>query len=142
MTLDRFIGLLLLAVAIGAIWHAQSLVVPFAADPVGPKAFPTIVGLVLALSGASILIRPEQVEWEAGDYLRVAAIAGSALVYPLLLEPLGFVPATSLLCFIGAIAFHGRLLKSAAAAIVLAFSFLVVVDMLLGLPLPRGPLGI
>ena len=84
-TLDRASGALLLLLGIGAIWHAQSLSVPFAADPIGPKAFPTIAGAVLALAGASILLRPEAIEVEAGHRMRVASVAIASLVYPFLL---------------------------------------------------------
>jgi len=140
--LDRIAGGLLLLVAAGAIWHAQSLVVPFAADPIGPKAFPTVVGVVLALAGASILFAPGRVEWQARDWGRVLAVAGSSLAYPLVVEPLGFVAATAALCFLVALAFRGGVLKSAIAAVALAVAFLILIDLVLGLPLPRGPLGI
>lgn len=139
---DRISGLLFLLIGIGAIWHAASLDVPFAADPVGPKVFPIIVGAVLVLSGACILLRPEQVRWEVGDYGRVVLVAGASLLYPLLLEPLGFTIATALLCFACGKAFHGPTVGSLISSVLLAGGFLVLIDILLGLPLPRGPLGI
>jgi putative tricarboxylic transport membrane protein len=139
---DRIAGALFLLVGIGAIWHAWSLDVPFAADPVGPKVFPMVVGAILAIAGAAILLRPDHVEWERGDYGRVILVAVASLVYPLVLDPLGFVPATTLLCFACAKAFRGPTLGSAIASVALAGSFLLLIDILLGLPLPRGPLGI
>ena len=80
-TVDRASGALLLLLGIGAIWHAQSLSVPFASDPIGPKAFPTIAGAVLALAGASIMLRPEAIDVEAGHRMRVASVAIASLVY-------------------------------------------------------------
>ncbi|HEX7005845.1 MAG TPA: tripartite tricarboxylate transporter TctB family protein, partial [Alphaproteobacteria bacterium] len=80
--------------------------------------------------------------WRAGDVGRVVLLTAASLAYPLLLEPIGFVPATSCLCFLGALAFRARPLLGAIAAVVTSFVFLVVIDYLLDLPLPRGPLGI
>lgn len=139
---DRISGLLILLIGIGAIWHAASLDVPFAADPVGPKVFPMIVGAVLVLAGACILARPEEVAWEVGDYGRVVLVAAASAVYPLLLEPLGFTLATTLLCFACAKAYRGPTLASIVGSTLLAVSFLLLIDIVLGLPLPRGPLGI
>jgi putative tricarboxylic transport membrane protein len=125
-----------------AIWHAQTLVVPFAADPVGPRVFPTIVAAVLAICGFILLLRPGEVDVEFGAWPRAFAIVAASLVYPLLLLPLGFILATALLCFVSSLAFHGRLMASAISAVVTSVLFFVLLDRLLDLPLPRGPLGI
>jgi putative tricarboxylic transport membrane protein len=103
--------------------------------------FPTIVAAVLALSGLVLLIRPGHVVVEFGAWPRAIAIVLASLAYPLLLQPLGFVPATALLCFVCALAFRGRPIHAAVAAVVTAVAFFVLLDRLLDLPLPRGPLG-
>ncbi len=141
-TVDRASGALLLLLGIGAVWHAQTLSVPFASDPIGPKAFPTIAGAILVLAGASILFRPEAIEVETGHRMRVVGVAVASLVYPFLLLPLGFVPATALLGLVTARAFRGPWVGSIVASILLAATFLLIIDTALGLPLPRGPLGI
>jgi putative tricarboxylic transport membrane protein len=141
VTIDRVLGGLLILLAAGAAWHAQTLVVPFAADPVGPRAFPTIVAAVLGLSGLALMIRPGPVTTEFGAWPRAVAIALASLVYPLLLQPLGFVPATALLCFVCALAFRARPVGAAVSAVITAVAFFVLLDRLLDLPLPRGPLG-
>ncbi len=56
--IDRLIGLICALLGAGAIWHAQTLHVPFAADPVGPRVFPTITGGVLILGGFILMLRP------------------------------------------------------------------------------------
>lgn len=139
---DRITGALFLVIGIGAIWHGWSLEVPFAADPVGPKAFPMVVGALLTISGSCILLRPEQVEWEVGDHGRVTLVAVASLLYPFLLEPIGFVPSTAMLCFVAGKAFRGPTAGTAIASLLLAGFFLLLIDYALGLPLPRGPLGI
>jgi len=142
VTIDRVLGGLLILVAAAAAWHAQTLVVPFAADPVGPRVFPTIVAAVLALSGIALMVRPGHVVIEFGAWSRAVAIVAASLLYPLLLQPLGFVPATALLCFVSALAFRGRPLGAAVAALLTSVAFFVLLDRLLDLPLPRGPLGV
>lgn len=139
-TFDRALGLVFLLLGIGAIWHAQSLEVAFAADPIGPKPFPTIVGGVLALAGAALLIRPESLEWHPGSWGKIVAVAGASLLYPELLIPLGFVPATSLLCLVLARALGGRWVQSVVGSILVAVVIFALIDLALGLPLPRGPL--
>jgi putative tricarboxylic transport membrane protein len=139
---DRVSGLILLLLGIGAALHGYSLEVVFAADPVGPKAFPIIVGLILAACGASIALRPTGLMWETGDYARVILVAVASLVYPLILVPAGFVPATALLGFLVAKALKGPTIKSLVAAVALAIAIFVLIDIGLGLGLPRGPLGI
>jgi putative tricarboxylic transport membrane protein len=142
VTIDRVLGGLFIALAAAAAWHAQTLVVPFAADPVGPRVFPTIVAAVLGLCGAALMLRPREVSPEFGAWPRAAAIVIASFVYPLLLQPIGFVPATALLCFVVALAFRARPVGAAVAAIVTGVAFFVLLDQLLDLPLPRGPLGV
>jgi putative tricarboxylic transport membrane protein len=139
---DRISGLILLMLGIGAAWHGYGLQVAFAADPIGPKAFPIIAGLILTISGASVALRPSEVQWEFGDRGRVILVAAASLVYPLILVPLGFVPATAILAFLVAKAFKGATVKSAIAATCIAGAISLLIDLGLGLGLPRGPLGI
>ncbi len=142
MTIDRILGVLFVLIAAGAAWHAQTLIVPFAADPVGPSAFPTIVAAILGISGIALLLRPGEVELEFGRWPRVIVLIVASLAYPLLLRPLGFVPATALLCFAAALAFDARPLPGLISSIITAGVFFVLIDYVLDLPLPRGPLGI
>ena len=51
--IDRLVGLICALIGAGAIWHAQTLHVPFAADPVGPRVLPTITGGVLIRAASS-----------------------------------------------------------------------------------------
>lgn len=140
--IDRLVGLICVLLGGGAIWHAQTLHVPFAADPVGPRVFPTIIGAVLVLAGFVLAIRPGRVELEFGTWRRALAVLVASLVYPLLLLPIGFISATALLCFAAALAFHARPLPAAVSAIATAVTFFLLLDRVLDLPLPRGPLGI
>ncbi len=140
--IDRLVGLICALLGAGAIWHAQTLHVPFAADPVGPRMFPTITGAVLILGGAILLLRPGTVALEFGTWPRALAVLVASLIYPLLLLPIGFIAATALLCFVAPLGFHARPLPAAATAVAPPIVFFVLLDKVLDLPLPRGPLGI
>jgi putative tricarboxylic transport membrane protein len=139
---DRLLGVALIALAGGVILHARALEVAFAADPVGPRAFPIAVALVMAGCGVLCFAAPRAV-WEKAErslpgILSVVAMAG----YALLLEPLGFIPATTLLCIAIAFAFGCTAVQAVLSAVVTATALWLLLDRLLDLPLPRGPLGI
>jgi len=140
-TFDRIVGAVFLLLGIGAMWHAQGLQVAFAADPLGPKPFPAIVGAALAVAGAALVVRSGRVAWQSGAWVKVAAVAAAAIVYPLLLVPLGFIAATSLLSLVLARALGGGWWQSVVASVILSAAIFAVIDLMLGLPLPRGPMG-
>ena len=139
---DRLLGAALLSLAALVVWQAQSLEVAFAADPVGPKVFPTVVALAMGTCGLLLLIRP-RVAWEKAEQLLPGVAATVAMVaYALLLVPIGFIPATALLCLAVALAFGATAVQGALVAAVTAPLLWLLLDKLLDLPLPRGPLGI
>lgn len=140
-TLDRLTGLVFALLGLGAIWHAHGLQVAFSSDPVGPKAFPMIIGGVMFLAGAMLVVRPEGTGWEGGRWPLVALVALASLVYPLLLIPLGFVLATTLLLIVVARALGGGWWQSAVTGVALSAAIFLLIDTILGLPLPTGPLG-
>jgi putative tricarboxylic transport membrane protein len=139
---DRALGTALVAVAAGVIWHARSLEVAFAADPVGPKAFPIAVAVVVAVCGLLLLARPVTVWQPAERVLPGLAALVAMAVYAVALVPLGFVPATAALCLVVALAFGAKPLQAVATALVTAPALWLLLDRLLDLPLPRGPLGL
>lgn len=138
---DRALALVLLAIALGAIWHAQSLEVPFAGDPVGPRAFPTVIGAVLGVAALAIAIRPSA-GWAMARQAWPGVVCVLAmLAYGFALAPLGFIIATALLCIVIARAFGGRWTQAVLVAVLTGPGLFLLLDIVLDLPLPRGPLG-
>jgi len=138
----RLLALALLAIAAVVIAHAQSLEVAFAADPVGPKAFPTAIALALAACGALLLIKPTGI-WETPERILPGLAAVVAmLAYAFLLTPLGFITATALLCLVIAFAFGATPIQAVVTSLVTAPALYLLLDRVLDLPLPTGPLGI
>ena len=96
---DRILGLGLLVLAVAYGWVAQQWPEPFGgAESVGPETFPTILAVVLAAGSIYLMIKPDpDAEWPLGkSALELVVSVVVLLVYALLLEPLGFIIATTL----------------------------------------------
>ncbi|WP_421990114.1 tripartite tricarboxylate transporter TctB family protein [Roseococcus sp.] len=139
---DRVLGGLLIVLAALAFWSAQSLVVPFAADPLGPKGFPSAVAIILAVCGALLLFaRGLPFAWPErrfAPFLLVVVMAG----YALLLVPLGFILATAGLACGVALLFGARPAFALVTGAVTSVALWALFDKLLDLPLPKGILGL
>ncbi|TCH99912.1 tripartite tricarboxylate transporter TctB family protein [Roseococcus sp. SYP-B2431] len=137
---DRILGLLLIILAALVFWSAQSLIVPFAADPLGPKGFPYAVAVILAICGALILLeRGPAFAWperRAAPFLLVLAM----VAYALLLETLGFILATTALALGVALLFGAGPWPALATGAVTGLALWALFDKLLDLPLPQGPI--
>lgn len=96
---DRILGLGLLVLAVAYGWAAQQWPEPFGgAETVGPETFPTMLAVVLVAGSLYLMIKPDpDGQWPVGKSAFELVISLVVLVvYTLLLEPLGFVIATTL----------------------------------------------
>jgi putative tricarboxylic transport membrane protein len=138
---DRLLGALLIVLAALAFWSAQSLVVPFAADPLGPSGFPSAVAAILAVCGSMLLVaRGLPFAWperRAAPFLLILVM----VAYALLLEPLGFILATSGLAVGVALLFGARAWLALVTGAITSVALWALFDKLLDLPLPKGFLG-
>lgn len=140
MTADRALGFALVLVGALAAWSAQSLEVAFAADPLGPRGFPTVVAGVLAACGALLVLRPSTAGFERPERLGAPPLLVAAMVaYALLLEPSGFLAATAGFAACVALLFGARAPAAVAVGAVTSLALWLLFDKLLDLPLPRGP---
>lgn len=141
---DRIFGLLLFVLAVAYGWAAQQWPAPFGGqEAVGPKTFPTILSVVLALSSIYLIAKPDpDTHWPVGRTALELVLALVILVaYALLLEPLGFVPATTLavgtLCWRMGAGWKGAFLTGLIGAILV----FVLFNNVLELSLPAGLLA-
>jgi putative tricarboxylic transport membrane protein len=113
-------------------------------EALGPYPFFVLAGLALtALAFASGVVRSRgRVAEPAGAGWRAVAMIGAGVIVDLLLiERLGFVPASAALCWLTARAFDDRHpLRDAAFAVALSFTAYFVFARLLQLSLPAGVL--
>lgn len=141
---DRTLGVAGIALAAFYIWSATLIEESFISDPVGPKAFPYIIGGLLAISSVAVVLRPDPAPvWPAAARLLEIAVAVALLIaYGYALPAVGFVIATT----VGAAYLSWRLgtapLQALLAGVATALGIYVVFHLGLGLSLAKGPLGI
>ena len=98
MISDRIFGLVVLMVSLAFIASATQIQTSFLSDPVGPKAFPMLVGAIAGLCGLVLMIRPDpDPEWAKGRTLIALFVAIAVLVaYAYALKPFGFIIPTAI----------------------------------------------
>ena len=140
---DRVFGGVGLLLAAFYIWQATLTEVSFISDPVGPKVFPVIIGILLAVASAVIVLRPDaEPAWPAFIRLFEIAMAVAVLVaYALLLPRLGFVIATIFATAYLSWRLGTPPLKAGIAGVATSVTIYVIFRLILGLSLASGPFG-
>jgi putative tricarboxylic transport membrane protein len=143
---DRIFGVILVALAASVALLAQNLDVPLSYEPVGPKAWPIVLAVLLALTGVLLTLRAEDGEhavFPRGLLLnRVLAMIAAIGAYAVAFEPLGFALSTWLITIALGRIFGGSWPKVVVAGGLLGVALYYGFDRLLGVTLPAGPLGI
>jgi putative tricarboxylic transport membrane protein len=140
---DRIFGGLGVLLAAFFIWQAQLIELSFISDPVGPRTFPVIIGVVLGLSSLVVLVRPDTVvHWPPASRLFEIAMSVAVMVaYALLLPELGFVIATAAASAYLTWRLGTSPLWSLGVGVLTSLGIYAVFHLVLGLSLARGPLG-
>jgi putative tricarboxylic transport membrane protein len=140
---DRLLGVVCLALAAFLIWQATLIESGFIVDPMGPKAFPIIIGCVLGLAGLYPLLRPDpSPAWpNAPGFLEIAIAVAVMVAYALLLPEIGFVLSTAIAASILGWRLGSGLFQAVIAGIVISVGIYLIFHLVLGLSLARGPWG-
>lgn len=148
---DRILGAICLVMAAAMAWAAHGYAAEISYEPVGPRAFPTLLAAILAVVGAWLLVTRRAVATASGtpvlvatkplDWKAVAMCAVSVLVYGALFQTLGFWVATALMAVPVGMAFGGTLKKSLMGGLVMGLGFYLLFDKLLDVILPTGVLS-
>jgi putative tricarboxylic transport membrane protein len=140
---DRILGVVCLALAAFLIWRATLIEPGFIVDPLGPKAFPIIIGGVLGLAGLYPLFRPDPApSWPPlKGFLEIAIAVVVMIAYALLLPDVGFVIATAVAAGILAWRLGCSLIQAVIVGISISIGIYVIFHLVLGLSLARGPWG-
>ncbi|PCJ94654.1 MAG: tricarboxylic transporter [Hyphomicrobiales bacterium] len=146
MTSDRIFGLVVLFVALGYIASATQIQTSFLADPVGPKAFPILIGSVAAISALVMILRPDpDPEWPALKVLGGLALAVAVLVaYAYALRPIGFVVPTAVAAAVLSYQISPKALPAVLTGTGLSVGLFVLFKYAFGLGLvafPKGMIG-
>jgi len=146
MASDRIFGLVALFVALAYIASATQIQTSFLADPVGPKAFPILVGIVGIISSLVLILRPDpDPDWPVARTFGSLFIAVLVLVgYAYALKPLGFVVPTAIAAGLLSYQISPNAQKAAMSGVGLSVGLFVLFKYALGLglvPFPSGMFG-
>ncbi|MDE2399113.1 MAG: tripartite tricarboxylate transporter TctB family protein [Burkholderiales bacterium] len=140
---DRVLGAACALLGLAMAWAARDYAAPISYEPVGPRAFPQLLGLLLAACGGWMLLRPGLQRFELAPQLRgpVLLLAVAVLGYAALFEWLGFPLATAAMGLLVGVAFGGRWWLSLAGGLGLGLALYLMFDKLLDVVLPTGLLS-
>jgi putative tricarboxylic transport membrane protein len=146
MASDRVFGLVMTFLALAYIVSATQTQTSFLTDPVGPKGFPILIGIVWVISAVFMVLRPDpEPDWPVMRTL--AALAFSVIIligYAFALKPLGFLLPTAVTAGILSYQISPHLKRAALAGTGLSIGLFVIFKFALGLgliPFPKGLLG-
>ena len=149
MIADRVIFVCIIVVAGVYFWATSQIPSLEIGDPLGPKAFPNLLGVVLVISGIMLLIEilrarktQEPASAAAVDRGVVLVIGGVVVwtaLYFMVFEPLGYVIATSIYLLGLTAYFHrGRWMTNVLSSILFCVGSYILFNHLLGVNLARG----
>jgi len=146
MISDRIFGLVVLMTALAFIAGATQIQTSFMSDPVGPKAFPMIVGAIAGLCGLVMMIRPDpDPNWPKGRTFFALLIAVAVLIgYAYALKPLGFLIPTAIAAAILSYQISPRIVPAILSGLGLSVGLFLLFKFALGLGLEafaKGLLG-
>ena len=131
--------------------QATGIDAPATSNALGPRFFPTCVGILLLVCGGWLAIdvwRGGRGEMEAGedvdlarasDWRSVAAVSAAFLLHAALIGPLGWPVAGAVLFWGVAVSLGSRAwVRDAAVSVVLAFGIFLIFTRALGVFLPAG----
>ena len=137
---DRTLGIAALALAAFMTWAGWDIEAPFAYEPVGPRAFPLLLALIIGLCGLRLAIKggnPVQAN-APGANGRIALMVLFCAGYAFLFQWLGFIIATALMTVAVGRLFGGGWGKCAIGGVVMSVFFFVLFDKVLDVVLPGG----
>lgn len=143
---DRIFGLVVVLVALAYVASATQVQTSFLSDPVGPQAFPMMVGAIAALCGAVMVLRPdEEPEWPEMRTFGALLVSVIALViYAYSLKPMGFLIPTAIIASILSYQISPRAVPALLSGFGLSVGLFVLFRFILGLGLvglPRAWMG-
>lgn len=139
---DRIASGILIAVAVAFIVMAFGIQASMFTDPLGPRFVPIVIGVFLIGSSVALMLQPRSTAtWpDAPTTARLLTTLVVFVVYGFLLNPVGFIAATTLAYTAFALLFRGKPLPSLFAGVVFAFASYLLFSTALDLYLPTGRL--
>lgn len=147
MTMERAFSGLMALFSLFLVYLAIGYVAPIAYDPIGPRPYPILIFSLMAFLTLVIAFRPARftkvidLGYNKIVIRNLVLCVSALLIYSLIFEPLGFVVATTLMCFAVGLLFAGNPVKSLIFSVVISIALYVLFDMALDVILPLGILS-
>ena len=139
---DRIFSAVWIAFCAAAAWFAWQIDAPFSYEPIGPRAFPLMLAVAMAMSAIWLLAKPSpEPDWPRGE-LRPKALVliASFVAYAMLFEPIGFPVSTALVTVAIGRTFGGSWKGGVIAGVSLGAGLWFFFDKMLDVTLPLGQL--
>jgi putative tricarboxylic transport membrane protein len=137
--IDRVFGVFLLLLGVFVLYGGLMLQVPFSYDPLGPKAFPIILGVLLSVLSVVVIVKPQATKFPGlNTELKTVLIVVLLVMYQVTFNVLGFLLSTTFLVFFIAKIFKGTTLQAFSAGIGVSLCVYGIFSFLLDVPLPVG----
>lgn len=141
MKADRIVGLVLIVVALGYLFSATGIRTSFMSDPVGPRVFPYLIGILIIMCSAVLVLRPDpDTDWPGlMTVLQLAIALAVLLAYAMTIRPLGFLIPTAFAAGVLSYQINPRVTTALMTGVGLSVGLFVVFKLLLGLGLQAFP---
>lgn len=140
---DRIMGLFGLLFAGIMFWATGQIEESFIQDPLGPKAFPSLITALIAISSVIMIIRPDaNPAWPPlKKWLELIITVGVMVAYGAILPELGFVLSSILMAAFMIQRLGGTVVQSLVAGTLTSVGIYFVFGFGLQLSLAKGPWG-
>lgn len=140
---DRVFGGIGLLLGVFFIWQATFIPLSFISDPIGPKTFPIILGVVLSLSSVAIMLLPGgSADWPGmRTFAELSSAVAVLIAYSFVLPLVGFVVSTIFAAFYLCLRLGAPLKGAAIGGVSISLGIYALFHLVLGLSLARGPWG-
>lgn len=140
---DRTLGIVAILFAVFLFAFGYDLEPPFSYEPIGPKAFPLLIAVVMAICGLILTIKGggEAEKNTKSANFRIFTMVLYIILYAFLFQILGFIISTTLMVvFVGKL-FGATWIKAIVGGVVMSILMFLLFDKTLDIVLPAGLLG-
>jgi len=139
---DRVFSLAWLGVCALVFYQMWGLSVPIAYEPVGPKAFPILLAILMAICCVSMMVSPDpEVRWPEPAFLgKGAVLLGALFAFGYFFEIVGYPLAAAAMSVVVSRLFGGSWLSTILTALCIGVLGYLIFDRVLEVTLPLGQL--
>ena len=137
---DRTLGIVAILFAVFLGVYGYDLEPPFSYEPIGPKAFPLLIAVVMAICGLILTVKggnQAEANTRSANF-RILTMVAYIVLYAFFFQVLGFVISSALMVvFVGKL-FGATWFKAIIGGITMGFLFFLLFDKGLDVVLPQG----